>query len=524
MRNILNKDFLIYPIILLAAFLRINRISEYLTFLGDEGRDVLIVRGILHGDLVFLGPRASAADFFTGPVYYYMMAPFLFLSNYNPVGPAIMVALLSVATVYLIYRFGKEWFNPTAALIAAGLYAISPLVIQYSRSSWNPNPMPFFTIVILYLLYKGIQKPTILRFALIGVLYGIAFQLHYIELFVGIIIGVYLFIGNFLAGKKDFLLKIIKQYASIFAGFIIGMSPFLAFEIKHGFPNIRTVLNFAIHGDPDAPDLTDAGYPEIVGNVFFRLFARLVTYFPTPDHISWYSKEAISVWFWGSLVLGIAATLLLVYQLYKSFKTNKNKKDTGEKKLGYLLFILWIIFGVSLFGLYKKPIYDYYFAFMFPLPFLLVGNLIAFLYAQKIVLKSLSIAVLIILVCLNLLGYPFRYIGNNQYKQVRTISEFIINKAGDKPFNFALLTLGNSDHAYRYIFEVEGKTPVTIENTEKDPERKTVTDQLYVVCEDPNCQPLGASLWEVAGFGRAEIAGEWPVSVLKVYKLVPYKE
>jgi len=61
-----------------------------------------------------------------------------------------------------------------------------------------------------------------------------------------------------------------------------------------------------------------------------------------------------------------------------------------------------------------------------------------------------------------------------------------------------------------------------IQYTGIDPQRKSVTDQLFVVCEDPNCQPLGASLWEVAGFGRAEIADEWPVSVLKVYKLVHY--
>src|SRR3989344_463006 len=201
---------ILVAVILLAAFLRLFRIADYLNFLGDEGRDVMVVRNILHGDLTFLGPRSSAGDFYTGPIYYYMMAPFLFLSNYNPVGPAIMIALLSVATVYMIYRFGREWVGEPGALAAAALYAVSPLVIQYSQSSWNPNPMPFFSMLIFYLLYRGVKKPSLPLFIIIGILYGIAFQLHYIEVFVGVIIFLFVLIGNLIIKHKKMILEIIK--------------------------------------------------------------------------------------------------------------------------------------------------------------------------------------------------------------------------------------------------------------------------------------------------------------------------
>ncbi|OGG29334.1 hypothetical protein A3A63_04380 [Candidatus Gottesmanbacteria bacterium RIFCSPLOWO2_01_FULL_46_9] len=100
----------------------------------------------------------------------------------------------------------------------------------------------------------------------------------------------------------------------------------------------------------------------------------------------------------------------------------------------------------------------------------------------------------------------------------------MLDKTGGSPFNFALITGGNSDQAYRYFFEIWGRPPVTIENPGVDPSRQTVTDQLLVVCEYPDCEPLGNSLWEVAGFGRAEIAGSWDVSVVKVYKLIHYQE
>ena len=99
-----------------------------------------------------------------------------------------------------------------------------------------------------------------------------------------------------------------------------------------------------------------------------------------------------------------------------------------------------------------------------------------------------------------------------------------MEKSEGKPFNFALITNQNSDHAYRYFLEVWGAKPVTIENPQVDPERKTVTDQLLVVCEVADCQPLGHPLWEIAGFGRAEIVGSWPApGGIKVVKLIHYE-
>ena len=123
----------------------------------------------------------------------------------------------------------------------------------------------------------------------------------------------------------------------------------------------------------------------------------------------------------------------------------------------------------------------------------------------------------------NLWGIPFRYPPNRQLEQTKTIARFILEKAEGKPFNLALITGGNSDHAYRYFLEIWGNPPVTIQNFQNDPERKTVTEQLFVICESLPCSPLGHPLWEIAGFGRAEILGEWDVSVVKVYKLGHFK-
>ena len=107
---------------------------------------------------------------------------------------------------------------------------------------------------------------------------------------------------------------------------------------------------------------------------------------------------------------------------------------------------------------------------------------------------------------------------------MRSITDFIMTKTNAKPFNFAIITGGNSDHTYRYFFTIWNHPPTTIEYEGVDPERKSVTDQLFVICESVPCEPIGHSLWEIAGFGRAEIENSWDVSVVKVYKLVHYEE
>jgi hypothetical protein len=162
---------------------------------------------------------------------------------------------------------------------------------------------------------------------------------------------------------------------------------------------------------------------------------------------------------------------------------------------------------------------------MFSLPFLLTG----FALREISKIHKLSGYLAIWLYCyiafINLRGIPFQYPPNRQLEQTKQIARIILDKTEGKPFNFALITAQNSDHAYRYFLEIRGHRPITIENPQVDPERKTVTDQLLVVCEVADCKPLGHPLWEIAGFGRAEIVGSWSApGGITIMKLVHFKD
>lgn len=521
----IKKSWWLIPLIIIlgvASYLRLYKISGYMTFLGDEGRDVLVVMHmIVNHKFTLLGPTASVGGFFLGPIYYYFMLPFLWAWKLNPVGPAIMVALFGVATVYLIFKVGKEFVSPWVGLIAASLYALSPLVIAYSRSSWNPNLVPFFSLLLIHLLWRSVERPRKSTLLWVGAVLGIGLQLHYLFLFLFVVTGIW-----FLVHAKS--VPILRVVLFVGLGFLIGYSPFLAFEIRHGFPNTQSVIRFVLAGKDTG---ISGGFFTTVDDVVFRIFGRLLYRLPDGGLFKSLPSWQVALWFIGTrTTIFITFAFLVVLAASRipsaaSVFTWLTQGKTDEQKSGLYhtaqLLLIWFSTTLLLFGFYQKGIYDYYFGIAFTLPFLLVG-FVLYAMAKTRVGAGLAVVFWGWLMFFNWQGRPFLYPPNNQLSQAKRIADTALAQTGGKPFNFALITGSNSDHTYRYFFEIAGRAPITIENNQVDPARTSVTDQLIVICELSDCKPLGHPLWEIAGFGRAEITGEWDVPFVKIFRLVHY--
>ncbi|KKS98668.1 MAG: dolichyl-phosphate-mannose-protein mannosyltransferase [Candidatus Gottesmanbacteria bacterium GW2011_GWA2_43_14] len=493
MPNIFRKSnfplFILAAVILLAGFLRFYRISEYLTFLGDEGRDVLVVKRMLvDGKLTLLGPITSVGSIYMGPIFYYLMAPFLFLWKFDPTGPAVMVALFSLATVYLVFRIGRDFLDTWVGLAAAFFYAISPLTIIYGRASWNPNVVPFFACLYMYSLMKVLISKNDRWLAVAGLALGMMIQLHYVTFMFFLITAVL-----FLVFRR---LPPIKYLLYFLVAFLAAYSPFILFEIRHGFVNTQGALKFFWQQEAEAGPSRFVKMLTAVNDISVRLFWRL--------HII-AGAELTKIY----LVSLILVTAIL-------FKKKLAKYTNGLKFL-----LVWLIVGIISYGLYGGVIYDYYMGSLFALPFLFSGMMLYLLYRSGWG-KAVSLTILAVLTYFNIINTPIKQEPNNLLKNTRDIADFVYEKSEGNPYNFALIAGKNSDHAYRYFLELWKRQPVVIENPQIDPERKSVTGQLLIVCEEKICMPLGHPLWEIAGFGQAEIEGEWQVSTAKVFKLVPY--
>lgn len=449
---------LLFLTLVFAAVIRFYKLPEYLQFLGDQGRDLLVVKQmIVDHKFTLLGPTASVGGFYTGPIYYYFMLPFLWLWQLDPVGPAVMAVLFGLATIVLIYLFTKDLFGEKAGLITAFLTAVSPKMIDISRFSWNPNPVPFFSLAAVF---SALKKKAFLA----GLFLGILVQLHYINLVMIPIIG---------------LMTKIKDWWKLFLGFIAGLSLFLIFELRHGFPNTQSIIEFIFRGGQTVSPRT-FNFLELFIEIYRRTFENV---FQTS----------------GNLIFNVLIYIALAIFLW-------------QKKWP---LVLWLVFGCLGLGFYRGTLFEHYFNFLYPLPLIILGAVLS--------KKTLLLPIILFFLYLSVGKWFLWNEQNNLIGQTRTVVKTVEDLLGGEDYNFALITPGNSDHAYRYFLELDGKKPKVIYNPQIDPERKSVANQLIVVCEGP-CAPLGNPLWEVAGFGRAEIveAKQVPVGIT-VYKLVHYK-
>lgn len=484
---------LLIIILAVGAFFRFYKIREYMTFLGDEGRDMLVVkRMIIDHKFTLLGPITSVGSMYMGPIYYYFMAPFLWIWQFDPVGPSVMVGLFSLMTIFLVYRLGKDFFHPSIGMLSAFLYAISKLTVIYGHSSWNPNIVPFFALLIIYCLLHVVVRKKYYFLPIAFFSLGILIQLHYVTLMFFPIIFCVLALIRFRIP--------LRYYLSSTITFIVSYSPFLLFELRHNFVNLHSVWRFIWEQKRSTP-VTVFSFFNTVFDTLVRIFWRIVVI----------ENAELTKLF----IIGVIAVIGFIW-----YKQEKNK----ERLLAMKVVLIWLTVGIISFGLYQGMIYDYYYGSLFPVPIILTSLMLYTLWNIKYTGKIIAVITLFLIVFFNIKNSPLAIGPNNMLKNTETIARFVDDKTGNKPYNFALIAIHNSDHAYRYFLEISGHPPVTIENPEIDPERKTVTDQLLVVCEEKICQPLGHSLWEIAGFGRAEIAGEWQVVTTRVFRLVRYQE
>lgn len=485
--------FLIGAVLFLGAFLRLYRISEFLTFLGDEGRDMLVVkRLIVDHKLTLLGPITSVGSIYMGPIYYYFMAPFLWLSHFDPVGPSYMVVLFSIATLFLIYKICTKFFHPEVGIVASFLYAISPLPIIYGKSSWNPNIVPFFSLLAIYCLMQIVICKSYRYFPVLGATLGILFQLHYVTfMFILITISI-LMLKKFVYPPK--------YYFYAFLGLVATYSPFLLFEIRHGFVNFQQAIRFMLQQKSESP-MTIYSVGNVVMDVSVRLFWRLI------------------------VIENAELTKLFILAVFFVFiKYYWKRIKTIPERLAFQILILWLGVGIFSYGLYRGVIYDYYFGSLFVVPYLLTGIFLFSLWQLSKIGKSIAVIVFILLTFFSMKHSPLWNSPSNLMGNTKTIAQFVFDKTAGLPYNFALIAAKNSDHAYRYFLEIWESPPTVIENPSIDPERKSVTDQLLVVCEEKECKPLGHPLWEIAGFGRAEITDEWQVATVRVFRLIHYRQ
>lgn len=270
---------------------------------NDQARDSYAIRNIIaHKDLIILGPRSEvyssrtqSYQIFTGPLYYYFLAPAYYFSQGDPNLPMTMMIGLNLFTMAIMgvlsWRLFRNHLITTLALI---LFATSPEQIGYAR--WLLNPiaaLPFIALFYLALFQVSFKKSGKFWPLILGLSLGLAIENEMFLLYLGVIS-----LGGLLLSRPKLIV-----YFYWLIGLVLGLLPLIVAELKFNFRMSKSLI-----------------------------FDLLLS--SSPDHLSLGSKLSRYVYYlglvgkhnliginyqWGLLAIGLVLVVLLLN--YRQIKT-----------------------------------------------------------------------------------------------------------------------------------------------------------------------------------------------------------
>ncbi len=472
----MKKDKLEYLILFLvlifSAFFRLYRIDRLLGFWYDQGRDALVIWDLLHqGKFFLIGPVTGIDGIFLGPFYYYLLAPFYWLGKGSPVIASAGLSWLAVGAVFLLYFLGKKMFGTVIGLLAAFLYGFSYGQVVFSRWLANPNPLPFFTLLVLIFLYKFIQNQDSRFLILSSFLIGLCLQLEAASAVFFLPSIVIILIWQ----RKKINFKILTLS---FLAFFITLLPQIYFNFRHDGILLAAFKKFLVEEES-----FKLSFLQVV-----RL--RLLTYYDV---------------FAGKLIPESGNLRLLVLALFSApFILFKKKMFSKESKF----LLIWLFVPIVGFFFYQGNhgyVWDYYFTGIVPAFFLLFSAGLYYLIKQGLAGKVIVCVFLIVFAFSNLgsiRNYLKTGIGIKLQSQKKAI-DWIYQQAENEPFNADFYVPPQIYYSYSYLMKWYGGGKYG-----REPETKQV-GQLYTLHEPDGEHPQFLKAWLERQDGIGKINKEY---------------
>lgn len=429
MKFLQNPALILVLIVFLGLFFRIYKLEMFYPWGHDQDLFAWIAKDIIvdhHFRLI--GQETSITGVFIGPLFYYLIAGSFAIFNMNPLSAAIVTTTVSLLTIISIYWVFSKFFSRDIGLIGSFLYAVSPGVVFLDRWVVPTQPTILWTIWYLYILLS-IQRGNIKILIPLSILIGLIWYVHIA--FVPLL--VLLPIAFWLSEKKLQDLKFdLNSILVPLLLLILLLSPFLVFELRHGFQQFESIIA-AIYTRSD--DLE--GVNRLV-KVFESGGRSLVSAFVL-------SGPATKL----NSIVAISLPFLQIFAIFYLWFGRVLKKRQA------IVFIVWfiIVFAGQFFS--KRIITEYYFNNLFILLFLSLALIIGQLdsLSRRIPVARFLLLTYLIIVTIWFIQRPDDR-GGFFYKR-RTI-EFIKEHSVSKDYscvaiNFIESRLGGGNGS-RYLY------------------------------------------------------------------------
>ncbi len=356
--------------------MRLYHFKDWLLFAMDQSRDAMLIsKAVEQGAsyLPLLGPRAAGTYLRLGPAFYYL--EYLSAKIFHSVDPYVFAipdlffGILSIVLMYLLLRL---YFERFISLLVVLLYAVSFIAVQYSRFAWNPNSMPFWSMLAFYSFLRAFtQEQKVKRnyWLVLGALAGgILTQLHFFAFFMVPAAIIVLIIWSGAWRRIGFSGALII----LFVLFLLYL-PVIISDIKTGGDNLKQ-LNWALFNKPNQNSFLSLIFQNFINHGQYYLL--MLT--------SFQGKTLAGLSVYVGLTFFVFSTLLLVRAYWQE---QDNKRSLFLKAVLSWLAVSFLIFTPVAFQVRPR-----FFLISLPLAFIFLALVYDFL--KQIKPKKLSIVVI----------------------------------------------------------------------------------------------------------------------------------
>lgn len=222
-----GRILLLVAIIILLILTRTLLLETSARFIWDESGDLVRMYKIFQErKITLIGPISQDNINVYGSLTYYMLLPFAIIFNFDPIGPAIGAAFYSIVSILILALILRKKFGWNLVGSILVLSFIFPF-LQAGRWAWNPNLVPFWQILSLFLYFSVfLKKRRGIWLFFSGFLQSLAVHNHWYAIFTLVGFSVFVFLNSPRREKW-------RHFLIFFTGVTIGLAPFLIFDLTH---------------------------------------------------------------------------------------------------------------------------------------------------------------------------------------------------------------------------------------------------------------------------------------------------
>lgn len=314
-------------------------------FSHDSDLSAWVMKDIVFdGHIRLIGQLTSAPGVFIGGLFYYSLIPLYAVANYDPLGTVSFSWIIGAISIISIFYVVAKIHTPRAALYSSIIYAVSFGITQTEREVVPTTLIFLWSIWFYYLCHAvsiGRKGSLFLAAVLFALVWHIQLNLAVLSILILFIFGINL--------RKFTIREVIISIVL----FLILMSPFIAFEARHGFTQTKSLFGTARSESP-----VKRSFSEKVMHVLEYASKNI-------NYIFWERPKSASIFILPLLIIGCSYVALYKKKQQRSLIVIG---ITAVIMLGFFVFhpinlseyyinglnVMWVILAGITLSIFKK--------------------------------------------------------------------------------------------------------------------------------------------------------------------------